>query len=1390
MSPNNIKTKEKRESVFDQFTNKYSLQKTLRFELRPTPETRAMLEANGVIQTDQKRKENYQATKPFFDRIHQEFITDSLTDVTLQSLNGYESVYKEWQSNKKDKALSKKIEAKEKEIRKELVSLFDAKATDWINSFDTKKEIKKANHQFLFEPVVFEILEQKYGDEPEAKNSDGQSIFVSWDRWTAYFGKFFETRKNFYKDDGTATAVATRIVNGNLRRFCDNKIDFLKLKNKLDLSELETYLGQSISKFFEIKSYNQYLSQVGIDKYNEVIGGDKGKKVKGINQLVNEYKQKTGEKLPRLKQLDKQIGSAKEKFIIAIETDEELQDELGSLVEVVTEKVSLLDRSVKNLFKDTTELGGVYFRKEAINTISRRWFASYEKFETALAEELAVKYNKEKEEYKLPDFINWRALKMAIEKLASVDEPIWKNYYTDVIEGLDNKSAWGQFLAVFEYEYNQAKNGRKDKGDKTLAECTADIKTILEKNQSEKLRRETEIIKNYCDRILGIQRFAKYFSLEKKRQWNEDNLKTDDFYVDYLQYHADSFEGLVKPYDRIRNYLTKKPFNTDKWVLNFENPDLASGWDKNKESANTAVILRKDGRYYLGVMDIANRKLFANIQEDGSGYEKMVYKYTKDVVTTIPKCSTQMKDVVEHFKNSKEDYVLSSSGVGNFTVPLIITKEIFDLNNKVYSKSDITKSLYRWEIPSTESESDYIKSFQKDYLRLGGSRTVYQESVKKWLDFCKSFLESYPSSAFFDYSNLKDTREYRSIDEAYSDMNSSGYKIYFENIPNGFIEDANKNNKLYLFEIHNKDWNLKVKDGSNKDGKKNIHTLYFEQVFSEANQLNNFVVKLNGEAELFFRPATDVKDLGERLVKGKRVIMHPRYAEDKMFFHVPITFNRTAPDVFGYNKNINEQLANNPNINIIGIDRGEKHLAYLSVINQKGEILEIESLNKIKVKNKEGVVTDEIDYAQKLEDRAKEREAARRDWKSVEQIKDLKKGYISHVVRRIADLIIKYNAVVVFEDLNMRFKQVRGGIEKSVYQQLEKALIDKLNFLVDKGEMDADKAGHVLHAYQLTAPFESFQKMGKQTGVLFYTQAEYTSQTDPVTGFRKNLYLSNSSTIEKVQNFIKNFDKIGWDSEKQSYFFEYNPINFVDKKYKDQTVDKTWRVYADVPRIKRENKKGYWETVAVNPNEEFKKLFDLWLFDQQEAEDMKDQIFQMMEDGRLDGTKEFDGRSRNFWQSFIYLFNLISQLRNSTATQFKKDDEGNVVKTIAGVDFISSPVEPFFCTDGGKFTEGYVNMAGMEELFIGGPEKLSNFKKEFNGDANGAYNIARKGKIILDRISKDFEKPDLFISKKDWDKFTQKGEGEAIAKVIKGEKELVEGKGVRGDLTVLAKKHK
>ena len=368
---------------------------------------------------------------------------------------------------------------------------------------------------------------------------------------------------------------------------------------------------------------------------------------------------------------------------------------------------------------------------------------------------------------------------------------------------------------------------------------------------------------------------------------------------------------------------------------------------------------------------------------------------------------------------------------------------------------------------------------------------------------------------------------------------------------------------------------------------------------------------------------------------------------------------------------------------------------------------------------------DYVDYKLLLEYKERKRLLQRQSWKEVEQIKDLKKWYISALVRKIADLIIKHNAIVIFEDLNFRFKQIRGWIEKSIYQQLEKALIDKLNFLVNKNEINLEKAGSILKAYQLTVPVDSLKEIWKQTWVIFYTEAAYTSKIDPITGWRPNLYLKKNNSKINKENILK-FDNIVFNSKENRFEFTYDLKKFFwkDSKFPAKTVN---TVCSCVERFKwnrnlNNNKWGYihyenltdWKLANKEQKEDefsnFKELFEKYFID--------------INWNILEQIKNLDTKNNEkFFSSFIDLFTLVCQIRNTN--QNAKWDEN---------DFILSPVEPFFDS-----------------------RKSQNFWKSLpkNWDENWAFNIARKGLIILNRISENPEKPDLLIFNADWDNFAR-----------------------------------
>ncbi len=1348
------------QSVFKDFTNLYELSKTLRFELKPVGKTLRMLEDAKVFKTDELIQKKYEQTKPFINKLHQEFVKESLEGRSLEGLESYQDILKEWQKDKKDKIAQKNLGIKEKELYKQVTQLFNAKAKEWSEPY-AHLGLKKKDIGILFEEGVFKILKEKYNNDKDAKITNkvtGEIFFEDfWKGFVGYFQKFFETRKNFYKDDGTSTAIATRIVAQNLKRFCDNIGLFEKIKDQIDSSEVEQSFGISMEKVFSLDFYNQCLLQGGIDKYNEILGGktlENGEKFKGINELINKYRQDNkGDKSSFLKILDKQILSEKESFIDEIKNDKELEETLKNLHETAKVKTKIFGTLFEDFIGNNTkyDLAKIYISKEAFNTISHKWTGGTDLFAenlfNALKDEQILKSSAKKKDgsYVFPDFIEFLHIKTALENVPK-DINFWKERYYVNKEGenkeffLGNGEIWQQFLQIFNFEFNELfqkeiidnQTGKKMHiGYKVYKE---EISKLLEDFKVDK--DSTVIIKHFADSVLWIYQMAKYFALEKKRTWR-DEYDLDTFYTDpkngYLAFYENAYEEIVQIYNKLRNYLTKKPYSTEKWKLNFQNSTLASGWDKNKEADNFTVILRKDGKYFLGLMRKGANKLFdkrygsefSQGLEKGK-YEKMNYKYFPSPSKMIPKTSTQVHEVKKHFKNSSEPFFLEeSSSLGKFIKQLKITKEVFDLNNFEYKKSYL--STLNGESPdesqrvkADSKKTGQVKLFQKEFLNLSQNELLYKKSLFAWVDFCKEYLDCFPSTGdgFLQFKKyIQDTEKYESIDQFYKDIERGGYKISFQNISEEYISCKNQNSELYLFKIHNKDWNLK--DGKPKTGMKNLHTMYFESLFSSENIAQNFPMKLNGQAEIFYRPKTDINKLEmKKDSKGKNVVDHKRYEEDKIFFHLPMTLNR-GKSLFNFNVQLNNFLADNPEINIIGVDRGEKHLAYYSVINQNQEILDGGTLNVVKGGNGK-----DIDYHKKLEDKAEKREQARKDWQDVEGIKDLKKGYISQVVRKLADLAIEHNAIIVFEDLNMRFKQIRGGIEKSVYQQLEKALIEKLSFLVRKNEKNPEEAGYLLKAYQLSAPFETFQRIGKQTGIIFYTQASYTSKIDPLTGWRPNLYLKYSNA-KKAKADISKFSEIEFINNRFEFTYDLQEFRSQKDKKKEYPKKTLWTLCSSVERYRwnrklNDNKGGYEHYSDLTSD--FKKLFKKYNININE--DILGQIENMDTDDRKNNARFFSG--------FMFFWNLICQIRNTNS---------DVISGESDNDFILSPVEPFFDS-----------------------RKASQFGSDLpeNGDDNGAFNIARKGIMILKKISQYVEENencdklkwgDLYISHTDWDNF-------------------------------------
>lgn len=183
--------------------------------------------------------------------------------------------------------------------------------------------------------------------------------------------------------------------------------------------------------------------------------------------------------------------------------------------------------------------------------------------------------------------------------------------------------------------------------------------------------------------------------------------------------------------------------------------------------------------------------------------------------------------------------------------------------------------------------------------------------------------------------------------------------------------------------------------------------------------------------------------------------------------------------------------------------------------------------------------------------------------------------------------------------------------------------------------------------------------------------------------------------------FFKSFKNLIRDVGQEAYIFD----------------DGTWQLYSNVER--RRGKRGDHRErtqIKYDPSLELDTLFSKYQIEKS--------------DSLLDQLKNLD-LPQTFWTSFFRILDLIMQIRNT-------DDKGR--------DIILSPI--------GNAQERFDSRKRYDQLPCDEKGLIieeSEFEYPTSGDANGAYNIARKGVMMLERIKEKPEKPDLLIRDVDWD---------------------------------------
>lgn len=1230
------------------FIGNSSLSLTLRNELKPIGKTQENIEKNGILAEDHIRAEKREEMKKILDDYFRAFLERSLQELKI-----------EW----KDLFAAREKSSKDKSSYDEFIRIQTEKRKKIFQCYKGQKEFKDIFRAEIIKVILPEFIKNNvhYTEREKAEKLEILKLYYGF---MTSFSEYFTNRSNVFTEAPISTSSCHRIVEVNAEIFYENSKAFQQIQKdaleeiiKIE-NDLSGELGDwELKSVFSAEYYSFLLTQKGIDHYNRICAA--------INSHMNLYCQQKRIDRNRynMRKLKKQILCVAESgFEIPrkYENDAELYGNVNSFLSELREldlKGRLLRLSAK---AESYDMKRIYISAKYYSKLSLFMKSDWGLIENCLTEYYSqtIRAGAKTKEEKVKQAVKNDKYK----SLEEIDELTLK--YGGLFE--EHKTA-KEYLHTIE-----------ELADELRLDNLEPDKNI---NLIEDARKKQEL-KEILDGIQKVGHWMKQFLVD-------ENVPADDSFYSELNALYDEVENIVPIYNRVRNYVTQKPYSEDKIKLNFGTSTLADGWSKSKEYDYNAVLFMRDGKYYLGIFNAKNKPDKSVMEgmpalSKDSDYKKVVYHLLPSPNKMLPKVFISSKTGIETYHPS--EYILEG---------------------------------YRKEKHKKGNENFDIR-FCHDLI-----------------DFFKNSIEHHPEWRKYGFQ-FSETKAYADISEFYKEVADQGYRIKYSYISEENMNRLVDEGKLYLFQIYNKDF----ADG--RTGTDNLHTMYLKNLFSEEN-LRDVVLKLNGQAELFYRESSIRKPVvhkrGSVLVNrtyrdadngNKRVLIPEniyqeiynyynqnggelsdqakkyldkaeyhkaktdivkdrRYTVDKYFFYCPITINFKASGRENVNDTALRYIAQE-DVNIIGIDRGERNLIYVSVVDPKGKILEQKSFNMV----------NGYDYKEKLKEKEKDRQTARQNWEEIGKIKEIKEGYLSSVIHKITQLIFKYNAIIVMENLNYGFKRGRFKVERQVYQKFENMLINKLHYLVDKST-PVDQEGGLLRGYQMSYIPENMDKLGVQCGMIFFIPPAYTSKIDPTTGFVDVFTHRKLTSGAAKKEFLCSFDEISYDSERQMFRFAFDYNNFTT--HQTQLARTKWEVYSNGKRVHSYRKEGRWTDEILEPTQMLKEVFDIAKIDYLKGQNLVDQIRNLDEKKDLEIIKELQ-----------YAFMLTVTMRNSVTN----DDE---------YDRIISPA----LNEEGKFFDSFdYRKDGVNASY------------PIDADANGAFHIALKGLYLVEQIKKNWMEGQTF----------------------------------------------
>lgn len=1053
MANHNPGVKNATPGAFDSMTQLFPLSKTLRFRLVPMYETEKHIREDGYLGNDKELAEDIVLMKAASDRIHKDFIETVLSKHRIKYLseNALDSIQEYYEALEIE-------DPEERDLTLEEISTSLKAAIGQAfrkEMYDEKRTVLSA---LASEALLKELVPSNPLDDNE------KAALARTQKYTTFMRSYFTARDRLYDPEQKGHTIPNRTIDDNLPIHLANVRVFASLPRPIVegaapvFAEVASSLdARDVSEVFCVSAFSCLAAQSAIDAYNTLVGGisvDEKTRIKGINELINEYKQQNpGQKVNKLKKLKKQILTDRDTLSWipkSYEDDEKVKEVLRNLQDTFLKTVApygsdAVGASLKAVgFPDQT---GVWIEAGKLDKYSNTAFGDWS--------------------------IAQRCLKAAIRKTTPkgprMSDKGYEEKLTAIFKKIKHFSGQEIVDAVREHGGLEAENalGRYayEKLHKPIAEALKKYKDLDEyltsMSGSEKLGQDggpgednaRSRIKSWLDVLIVACDAASVFSVPAGESMDTD-------FETYVCGPWQEFrETLIPVYNSVRNYLTKKPYSMDKTRLMFGNPILLGGWDTDKEPDNRGLMFRKGKDIYLGILPSHAKKLFTDGKgtEEGSALEKMEVKYLPNPFMMLPKVGIPKSDP------------------------------------KRYGASD--------EVIALNTGPKAVKDYSP-------------EEVALMVDFYKGVIAANPAWKAFGFK-FKETAEYRRLSEFFDDVTRQNYAVCFRGIGEDYVREAVAKGELFLFKLTCQDMS-EAHHGKDENQTVLIRQALTEGLAGSRVRLSGNAAIYFREASLekkVTHPAgvtmqnknpdnpNRTRTLAYDLYKDKR------FMEDQFMLHIPVAIAPNA-DRYGetrINRRVQDIIRSNPGMYVLGINRGERSLVNIAVTAPDGRIVEQRNLN----------VFDGFDYRRKLTEREKERNDDRQNWNAIREIKNLKAGYLSRVVGEIVRLQKKYGCVIAIERLDAEFKHGRQMFERNVYEQFERSLVGRFGLLMDSN--DTDRTATALQLSSPGKTVEERNRYG-QNGVIFFVSPSWITKTDPLTGFanRINTHFSSVRDCEKL----------------------------------------------------------------------------------------------------------------------------------------------------------------------------------------------------------------------------------------------------------------------------------